>query len=43
MKYRLMRRVPIESEADEERQQAQISVSKGVGNFRSLFVNMSGG
>ena len=31
------------SEADEERMQAQIGASKGVGNFRSLFVNIPGG
>lgn len=31
------------SEADEERMQAQIGASKGVVNFRSLFVNIPGG
>jgi PBSX family phage portal protein len=31
------------SEADEERMQSQIGASKGVGNFRSLFVNIPGG
>ncbi|MBK0058248.1 phage portal protein [Pseudomonas sp. S44] len=31
------------SEEDEEKLQAQISASKGVGNFRSMFVNIPGG
>ncbi|WP_330873225.1 phage portal protein [Pseudomonas sp. LH21] len=31
------------SEEDEENLQAQISASKGVGNFRSMFVNIPGG
>ncbi|WP_256576765.1 phage portal protein [Pseudomonas sp. B13(2017)] len=34
---------PNMSEADEESLQAQISGSKGVGNFRSMFVNIPGG
>nr|WP_269806320.1 phage portal protein [Pseudomonas alloputida] len=34
---------PNMSEADEEALQAQISGSKGVGNFRSMFVNIPGG
>ncbi|WP_256239392.1 phage portal protein [Pseudomonas sp. NBRC 111125] len=34
---------PNMSEADEEELQAQISGSKGVGNFRSMFVNIPGG
>jgi len=31
------------TEADEEQLRAQISASKGVGNFRSMFVNIPGG